>query len=195
MISNKTFKTLNVINRVAWRTWLKKNHDKTKEIWLVYHKSHTGKPTISYDESVEEALCYGWIDSIIKRIDDEKYARKFTPRTNTTKWSEANKVRIRKLIKEGQMTQIGLAKIDTATLDKKEDNIKDRLKKNLTIPDKIKTLLMANKNAWENFNKLAPSHKRNYIGWITIAKKDETQMKRVKEAIKLLKENKKMGLK
>jgi uncharacterized protein YdeI (YjbR/CyaY-like superfamily) len=188
-------KTIYVKNRAQWQAWLKNNYNKEKEIWLVYYKAYTKKPTIPYDDSVEEALCYGWIDSIIKRIDDKKYARKFTPRTNKNKWSEVNKKRIRKLIKEERMTEIGLAKVDMSRLNKKEETLKDKLKPELILPPQIKKQLMENKIVWDNFNKLAPSHKRNYIGWITSAKKEETQIKRVKEAIELLKENKKLGLK
>lgn len=188
-------KTLYVSNRPNWHKWLQKNHDKEKEIWLVYYKQHTNKPSINYDESVEEALCYGWIDSLIKRIDDEKYARKFTPRTNKTKWSEVNKARIRKLIKQGRITNISLVKIDQTILNKKEETLRDKLRKNLIMPAHIKKQIMTNRTAWQNFNKLVPSHKRNYIGWIMSAKKEETQMKRVKEAIKLLSQNKKLGLK
>jgi len=188
-------KTLYITNRGGWRNWLEKNHAKEKEIWLVYYKTHAGEPTIPYDDSVEEALCFGWIDSIIKRIDDKKFARKFTPRTNLINWSESNKARIRKLIKDERMTETGLAKIDRSNLNKKGETLRDKLKKDLIIPHKIKLLFMADKKAWDNFNKLAPSHKRNYVGWIISAKKEETQTKRVKEAIRLLSQNKKLGLK
>jgi uncharacterized protein YdeI (YjbR/CyaY-like superfamily) len=188
-------KRLFVTNRADWRKWLQKNHNQEKEIWLVYNKKHTGKLSMPYEDAVEEALCYGWIDSIIKRIDDDKYARKFTPRTNTTKWSAVNKERVRKLIKQGRMTKIGMDKIDISMLNKREETLRDKPKENLVMPAFIKKQFMAHRAAWENFNKLAPSYKRNYIGWITSAKKEETQMKRVKEAIKLLSQNKKLGLK
>jgi uncharacterized protein YdeI (YjbR/CyaY-like superfamily) len=102
---------LYVANRDDWRAWLKENHDARKEVWLIYYKKQTGKPSISYDDSVEEALCFGWVDSIIKKIDDEKFARKFTPRTGKSTWSEANKKRVEKMIREGKMTETGLAKI------------------------------------------------------------------------------------
>jgi uncharacterized protein YdeI (YjbR/CyaY-like superfamily) len=188
-------KTLYVKKREVWRKWLERKYDKEKEIWLIYYKAHTKKPSIPYNDSVEEALCFGWIDSIIKRIDDEKFARKFTPRTNINKWSESNKERIRKLIKEGRMTEMGFAKIDQTTLNKKEETFRDKLKKTLVIPLNIKKELMSNTMAWENFNNLALSHKRQYIGWIISAKKEKTQMSRVKEAIGLLSQNKKLGLK
>ncbi len=104
-------KTLYATNRKEWRDWLSKNYDKEKEIWLIYYKKITGKPTISYNDAVEEALCFGWIDSIEKGIDEEKFAGRFTPRKEKSNLSESNKKRIKRLIKEGRMTNAGLEKI------------------------------------------------------------------------------------
>jgi uncharacterized protein YdeI (YjbR/CyaY-like superfamily) len=182
-------------NRNDWRNWLKENHDKEKEVWLIYFKKNIGKPSIPYEESVEEALCFGWIDSIIKKMDDEKYARKFTPRTDYAKWSESNKARIRKLIKQGKMTEFGLAKITKSAFNRKEKTQGDELKKKMVIPGYLKQALMKNKKAMVNFEKLAPSHKRQYLGWIMSAKKQDTRIRRIKEAIGLLTQNKKLGLK
>jgi len=137
--------TLYITNRAEWRRWLEKNYDKAKEIWLIYYKKHTNKPSISYDDAVEEGLCFGWIDSIVKRLDDARYAQKFTPRTNTSKWSEPNKQKVGKLIKQGRMTQIGMTKIKESILNKKEETLRDKLKKNLVISAKIKQSLMTNK--------------------------------------------------
>src|SRR5256885_14789235 len=107
----KISKTLYVTSRDDWRAWLEKNHETEKEVWLIYYKKHTNRPRIPYDDAVEEALCFGWIDSIVQKIDDERYAQKFTPRKSSSKWSESNKRRVRKLLQEGRMTQAGLAKI------------------------------------------------------------------------------------
>src|SRR5262249_22114913 len=109
-------KTLYVTSREEWRAWLTKHYQSETEVWLIYYKKHTGQPRISYDHAVEEALCFGWVDSIVKTIDDEKFAQKFTPRRDWTKWSGLNQRRLRKLIREGRMTEAGLAKIDLATL-------------------------------------------------------------------------------
>jgi hypothetical protein len=95
----------------SWRAWLAKNHASEREVWVIFPKKHTGEKCMSYEDSVEEALCHGWIDSIIKRIDDQTYARKFTPRTDNLNWSDVNKRRVAKCIREGRMTEIGLAKI------------------------------------------------------------------------------------
>ena len=96
-----------------WRTWLKSNHDKETELWLIFYKKHT-RPTLDYESAVEEALCYGWIDSIIKKIDESRFARKLTPRKNRSKWSPSNKKRVEGLIKSGRMTNVGLLKIKAA---------------------------------------------------------------------------------
>lgn len=187
-------KTLYVTNRDDWRQWLKQNHDTIKEIWLIYYKKHTGKPRIPYDDAVEEALCYGWIDSIIKRIDDETFCQKFTPRKGTSQWSESNKKRVEKLIREGKMTKIGLAKIEAAKRTGKwETPVTSR--QEFKMPPELAEALASNKEAGENFDKLASSHQRQYVGWVASAKKEETRKKRVKEAIELLEQNRKLGMK
>src|ERR1700741_2790716 len=110
-------KTLYVTGRDEWRAWLAKHYQSETEVWLIYYKKQSGQPRIPYDHAVEEALCFGWIDSIVKRIDDQKFGQKFTPRRDCTQWSALNKQRVRKLIREGRMTEVGLAKIDLAVLD------------------------------------------------------------------------------
>lgn len=186
-------KTLYVTNRDDWRQWLEQNHDAAKEVWLIYYKKHTGKPRVPYDEAVEEALCYGWIDSIIKRIDDETFCQKFTPRKGTSQWSESNKKRVEKLIREGKMTEIGLAKIEAAKRTGKwEKPVTSR--QEFEMPPELVEALATNKEAGENFDKLAPSHQRQYVGWVASAKKEETRKKRVKEAIELLEQNRKLGM-
>src|SRR3954463_13551246 len=108
-------KTLHVTSREEWRAWLTTHHASETVVWLLFYKKHVGRPRISYDHAVEEALCFGWIDSIVKKVDDEKFAQKFTPRRGGSKWSALNKQRLRKLIREGRMTEAGLAKADLAT--------------------------------------------------------------------------------
>ena len=152
-------KTLRVTDRDDWRAWLKKNHDSQREVWLIYYKKHTGKPRIPYDDAVEEALCYGWIDSTVKRNDDEKYAQKFTPRNEKSSWSELNKKRARKMMEQGGMTPAGLAKFKQAGEQKNEDKKDIPTKKRLVIPPGLKKALSANKKALENFNNFAPSYR------------------------------------
>ena len=148
--------------------------------------------SIAYEDSVEEALCFGWIDSLIRRLDDDQYARLFTPRIDHKNWSEMNKKRIAKLIQEGRMTAAGLAKASYLIDDNHAAAKKGRA---LTVPDYMRQALLANKRALKNFNNLAPSYQRHYIGWITSAKKEETRQKRLAEAIGLLTRNLKLGLK
>jgi uncharacterized protein YdeI (YjbR/CyaY-like superfamily) len=188
----KITQTFHAPDRATWRDWLAEHGHNTCEIWLVYYRAGTGKSSISYYDSLEEALCFGWVDSIIQKIDEEKYARKFTPRKAGSKWSELNKHLVAKLIQEGRMTEAGLARVDfplseaPATRPKRPD---------LPLPDWLKTGLMTSAKAWENFNKLPASHRRNYIGWISDAKKDETRQLRIWEAIGRLEKNERLGLK
>jgi len=184
-------KTLYVANRNDWRLWLEKNYETEKEVWLIYYKKQSYRPGIPYDDAVEEALCFGWIDSIMKKIDEEKFARKFTPRRNNNKWSELNIKRVRKMIDEGKMTEAGLKKVDKALLDK------DPEKKNVPVEgvSYLEEALKNNIKALEFFTSLAPSYKKHYIKWTGSAKKEETRMKRIKEAIELLENHKKLGLK
>jgi uncharacterized protein YdeI (YjbR/CyaY-like superfamily) len=177
-------KTLYVTDRKEWRAWLAKHYQSEAEVWLIFYKKHVGRPRISYDHAVEEALCFGWIDSIVKKVDDEKFAQKFTPRRGGSKWSALNKQRLRKLIREGRMTEAGLAKADLATVSEKTRTKSSETK--VDIPDFVKAGLTANVMAWKNFQSLTPSRRRAYVRLITDAKKEETRERRVQEAISLL---------
>lgn len=183
----------------AFRKWIEINHDKSQGIWIVFYKKHTGIKSIDYSEALDIALCYGWIDSIIKRIDESTYARKFTPRKDTSKWSEINKKRVDELIKQGKMTENGLNKIDsylkTGKVTWKNTDSIIKSKTDLNYPEFIISEFAKNEPALSNFNNLAPTYKRNFILWIMNAKREITTRSRLKEAIGLLKKNKKLGLK
>lgn len=187
----KKMKTLYVPERKQWRKWLEKNHGRENEVWLIYYKN--GKPSIRYNDSVEEALCFGWIDSIIKKIDEERYVRKFTPRKNDSNWSALNIKRARKMIQEGRMTETGLAKINESLL---KDNSKiDTKRRAWKAPPFLRKALMKSMIAWKNFNRLAPTYKQDIIRWVSDAKKDETRQRRIIEIIGLLEKNRKLGMK
>lgn len=188
-------KNLYAANREEWRAWLEKNHATEDEIWLIYYKKNTGKSGITYNEAVEEALCFGWIDSIIQKIDSDKYARKFTPRKSNSRWSALNKKRVAMLIQAGKMTKAGLAAANYSGAEDDYGRTPERAQQNLIPPPFLKQVLRRNPKAWENFQSLAPSYRRNYIGWITAAKSGETRNKRLAEAIALLTENKKLPMK
>ncbi|NOR16444.1 hypothetical protein GQ543_01870 [candidate division WOR-3 bacterium] len=188
----KISKKLYVTNRDDWRAWLEKNHATKKEVWLVYYKKHTGKPRIPYDDAVEEALCYGWIDSTIKRLDNEKYAQKYTPRRAKSIWSRLNIERAKKMINQGKMTKTGLALFKEA--GKKKGSKAKVIKKNYAVPADLKRALTRNKKALENFNNFALSYKKIYVFWIIDAKKKETREKRIKRVVKWAAQNKKSGM-
>jgi len=175
----------------SWRKWLKENHDKEKFLWVIYYKKHTKKVSLSYEDSVCEALCWGWIDSIVKRLDDEKYARKFTPRTNCQNWSDTNIKRMKKLLIQNRVKEPGMKKFPKEILNKKLSSKTSKL----IIPQYIQEEINKHSGAKENFESLAPSYKRNFIGWIDSAKKEETRLRRLKEAIQLLEKSEKLGMK
>ncbi len=181
--------------------WLQQNHNDSNGIWLLYYKKHTNMECISYDDSVEVALCFGWIDSILKSIDHEKYVRKFTPRIDTKNWSPTNKKRVLKLIECGEMTEVGLNKIDlylkTGKVDWDIDEPvqKGKTNKNIKAPEYLIKELSRNQPALNNFLNLAPSYQKKYILWITTAKKQDTRDRRIKEAIRALKKDEKLGMK
>ena len=157
----------------AWRNWLEQNHDREQEVWLVYLKAGRGKTNIDYESSVEEALCFGWVDSIIQKIDEEKYARKFNPRRMDSKWSETNKRRVLKVIREGRMTEAGMAKItfDVGEVDASKPKAK---RAPVQMPEKMEKALKSRPGLWEAFQNVSPSYRRNYILWLSDAKKPET---------------------
>ena len=149
-------------DRDEWRTWLEANHASAAEVWLVLYKKHTGKPGLSLEEAVEEALCFGWIDGLLKPIDAEKYALRFSPRKKSSVWSETNKHRVRKLIRQGRMTEAGLSKIREAQANG-EWRAATLREDTTNIPDDLRQALEANSQAQRNFDRLAPSHKRQYL--------------------------------
>jgi uncharacterized protein YdeI (YjbR/CyaY-like superfamily) len=183
--------------REEFRNWLQKYHDKSTGIWMVFYKKHTNIDCIKYSEALEEILCFGWIDSIIKKIDDDRYVRKITPRTDSKKWSELNKMIVTGLIQKGKMTEAGLKKIgySSETVVQVGKKLPQKNSREIEIPDFIIREFSRNEPALVNFNKLAPSYKKYYILWITNAIKEETVQKRLKESVELLKQNKKLGLK
>jgi len=187
----KITQTFTAPDRATWREWLEQHGSIEMEVWLVYFKTGTGKPTITYEESLEEALCFGWVDSIIQKIDEEKYARKFTPRNLGSKWSELNKHLVARLVREGRMTEAGMAKVEFLL----EEASPDRPKRpDLPTPDWMKAGLMTSPKAWENYSKLPPSHQRNYILWLSDAKREETRQRRIQEAIARLEKNERLGI-
>ncbi|MBE3064313.1 MAG: YdeI/OmpD-associated family protein [Spirochaetes bacterium] len=186
---SKTLKTLDALSSGGWRQWLARHHDAESEVWLIFHKRQTGRPSIAYDDAIDEALCFGWIDSLIKRLDDDRYARKFTPRKPDSRWSTANRKRYAQLKASGRLMPAGL---DRAPTNRDGDAPKPSSSE---VPQYIQQALRSRPAAWRNFRSLAPSYRRMYIGWIDSAKRQQTRARRLQEAIDLLAAGKKPGLK
>ncbi len=185
----KTLGTLDVRTRQAWRKWLREHHDAVAGIWLVFHKRHTGVGCLAYDDAVEEALCYGWIDSILKRLDDERYVRKFTPRKAGSRWSTANRRRHADLEVRGRLAAPGRERAPT---ERSGDSPR---RAGPGLPAYLERALKANPRAWAHFRQLAPSRQRNYVGWIDSAKREETRERRLREALEVLAAGGKLGMK
>jgi uncharacterized protein YdeI (YjbR/CyaY-like superfamily) len=179
---------LQVRDRKEWRTWLAKHHASSPGVWLVFYKDRTGAASMAYEDSVRQALCFGWIDSLIKRLDDERYARKFTPRQPTSKWSAINRGRWAELKAAGLLAAAGLAAAPTDATYAPRPAIPN-------LPGYIATALKANAKAWRFFQQLAPTYRRHFVAWIHTARRPDTREKRIRESIALLADGKKLGLK
>jgi len=188
-LTSPSLQTLTVGSRREWRKWLKDHHDSQSEIWLVFYKQGTGITSISYDDALEEALCFGWVDSIIKRLDDARYARKFTPRKADSKWSTLNRRKYADLASRGLLAAPGLKRAPTT---RSGDAPRPSLS---AIPSYIKDRLKTVPRASQHFEKLAPSCRRAYIAWIDSAKLEETKEKRLREALVRLAAGQTLGLK
>ncbi|MEZ4883330.1 MAG: YdeI/OmpD-associated family protein [Chitinophagales bacterium] len=176
-------------NRKAWRKWLAENHQTEKGVWLIYYKVHTNQPTVPYNEAVEEALCFGWIDSKPNKLDDDRYMQMFTPRKPKSVWSRLNKIRVAALIKEDKMMDKGLKAIEVA---KKNGHwtIYDEIE-NLVIPEDLSNALSENLVAQQFFEKFSDSSKKNILWWIKSAKQAATRQRRIEKTVALAAVNKK----
>jgi uncharacterized protein YdeI (YjbR/CyaY-like superfamily) len=171
--------------RASWRAWLEKNHDKKSEIWLRRFKKDTGKPTLTYEELVEECLCYGWIDGIMKKLDDESNVQRITRRrTKGTFLSELNRQRIWKLQRLGLMTEAGIAPV-ADQIGSPDDPFE--------IPDLILSALKAEAQVWENFQAFPILYQRLKVGWISEIKPTPSRMPEVRKRLNYLVKNTRAG--
>ena len=174
---------LEVSKRSEWRAWLRRNHTTAKKIWLVFPKKHTGQPRIAYNDAVEEALAFGWIDSTAKRIDDDRFAQRFTPRKPNSPYSEANLARLRAMAAKGKIIPEVLAKVKPLLVEKP-----------LVIPPDILASLKADRETWKNFEAFSDSYKRIRIGYIDGARdRPEEFAKRLRNFLKVTKANRIIG--
>jgi uncharacterized protein YdeI (YjbR/CyaY-like superfamily) len=187
----KIGKTLYAKDRKQWRAWLAKHHKTATDIWLIYYKKDSGKPRIPYNDAVDEALCYGWIDSLLKPIDSKRYAQRYSPRKPTSRLSDMNRERVRRLIAAGRMTKAGLASI-AHVFDRRKD-AKPTLK--AAIPKDILARLKADAKTWRYFQAFPDSYKRIRIGWITAARhRREVFEQRLRYFLKMTAQNKRFGM-
>ncbi len=183
------YQQVEVTSRGQWRGWLKENHGQTVSIWLVTYKKHTGKRYLNYDAVVEEALCFGWIDSVPRKLDGDRTMLLLSPRRAKSPWSKLNKERVAKMEAAGQMTAAGWAKIERAKADGSWVFLDDV--EALVIPEDLAAALAANGQAKDYFEAFSPSSKRGILQWIKSAKRSETRQKRIEKTAVMAAENKK----
>jgi len=185
-------KTLLVQTIAQWQDWLDQHHASEAEVWLIFHKQHTGVASLDRKDALDEALCFGWVDSLVKRLDDRRYAIKFTPRREDSRWSEVDRQRYAELKASGRLKPAGIKRSPT------EHGYGPRPPRRAmpsTLPKYIHTALKKHPRALRNFEALTPSQRRRYFAWIDSAKREETKQRRLKEAIRLLAVGELLGLK
>ena len=185
----KTFRAKSVEN---WRDWLAEHHASESKVWLVFYKQQTGVASIDYEDALDEALCFGWVDSLVKRLDDRRYARKFTPRRPDSRWSAKNRQRYEALKASGRLKPAGIKRGPTA---RGYGPRPARLPMPSKLPGYIQAALSKHPAALRHFEALPPSQRRRYFAWIESAKREETKLRRLKDAIRLLIGGKVLGLK
>jgi uncharacterized protein YdeI (YjbR/CyaY-like superfamily) len=177
--------------RADWRDWLSKNHAIATCVWFFFYKKSTGKKGVTLDEAVEEAICFGWIDGKLKRVDESRFMVRFSIRKDNSVWSQINRLRAEKLIADGKMTSAGLTKIEQAKesgyWDKAYTNkIKDEL------PVDLLEALQKDKKALDNFQHFANTYQNMYVGWVNSAKNNETRKRRIDKIVEQARRNKKL---
>lgn len=168
-------------NPSEFRAWLEKNHHKETELWVGYYRVDTGKPTMTWSDSVDQALCFGWIDGIRKKVDDESYCIRFTPRKQGSNWSKVNIAKVEELKKKGLMHTAGLKayshrKENNSGIYSFENEIRD-------LPEEYATIFRKNTPAWEFYSATPPSYRKTMTHWILSAKQEVTRMKRLEKLI------------
>jgi uncharacterized protein YdeI (YjbR/CyaY-like superfamily) len=178
----KIGETLYVVKRSDWRKWLRQHYKTKKEIWLVYYKKGSGKPRIEYNDAVEEALCFGWIDSIVRTLDEQRFAQRFSPRKPGSKYSPANKERLRSLLQKKKV------------IKEVRETLGDLVAEKFVIPEDILAEIKANKEAWKHFQKYSDAYKRIRIGFIDGARNRPAEFKkRLAYFIRMTEKNKQFG--
>jgi uncharacterized protein YdeI (YjbR/CyaY-like superfamily) len=172
--------------------WLEKHHATTAELWVGFYKQSSGKPSITYPEALDEALCFGWIDGIRKTVDEERYTIRFTPRKPTSNWSKVNIKRAKELIAAGRVQPAGLAAFEARTAEK--SGIYTYENRPQKLAPKYEKKFRANKPAWEYFQSQAPYYQRTACGWVMSAKKEETRLRRLAMLIEDSAQGRRLGI-
>jgi uncharacterized protein YdeI (YjbR/CyaY-like superfamily) len=180
-------KTFYAKDAKSWRKWLEKNHAKEKNVWLIMYRKESNTPSVYYSEAVDQALCFGWIDSKPNKRDDESFYQFFAKRNPKSAWSKVNKNKVEKLIAQGLMTEEGMKMIAEAKLNGSWVAL-DKIEA-LSIPDDLNAALKKNKTAATYFNAFPPSSKKIILTWIESARKPETRQSRITETVKLAEQN------
>ena len=184
-------KTFAAETLAQWRQWLARHHASESEVWLIFNKVHTGRRSIAYSDALDEALCFGWVDSLVKRLDEARYAIKFTPRKADSRWSAINRKRYAALKASGRLQPAGINRAPTD----RGYGPRPRYQMPAAIPRYIQAALRKQPAVWRYFQGLSPSHRRRYLGWIETAKREDTKIRRLQEAIRLLAAGRPLGLK
>lgn len=178
---DKQIATFTPRSKEDWRTWLEQNHLEADSVWLIYFKKHTGLSTVSWSETVDQALCFGWIDSLVRPIDDEKFMRLFTRRKPKSMWSKINKEKVATLIGSNLMMPAGLSVIETAKNNGSWDTLSEA--DNLLPPADLELAFSQNESAGNYFHQISNSDKRNLLQWLTLARTEKTRTKRITEIV------------
>ena len=174
-------------NALEWRAWLHHNHSTSSGVYLIFYRVNSTFESMRWEEAVQVAICYGWIDSTVKKLDDERRRQLFVPRKAKSVWSKLNKSYVEKLISDNLMHESGLKKIEIAKQNGSWE-ILDKVE-NLEIPNDLKAAFLLNTIAFTNYNNFSPSYRKNYLYWLNQAKRTETRMARITEIIRLCEQN------
>jgi len=179
--SNHTMTPVFFKNEEEFRNWLDENHQSATELWVGFYRKETGKPSMTWSESVDQALCFGWIDGIRKKVDDQRYTIRFTPRKQGSNWSRINIAKVEVMIKQGLMKPAGILAFNQRKDEKSgvysfENEIKE-------LPEEYALIFRKNQTAWEFFSAQPPSYRKTMTHWILSAKQEATKMKRLENLI------------
>ena len=182
-------------NQHAWRRWLDTNHATAFEVWVLFYKKaarRSGRPTLTYENAVEQAICFGWIDGLKRRVDDERYAHRFTPRKPDSRWSEINRTRLESMRAQGLMTPAGEAAVTSSIRSGAWEQTAGATA--VKTPQELYAALEKDAEAHAGWTGLTPSERRRYTTWIGVAKREETRARRLAESLELLRRGEKLGM-